>query len=80
MLPLGPPFGIFPGGGEGYPPGRGGGCRCIVTCELEGCELIVCVRTSFIGVGGGDTDEFMVWERPGGGAAPKIFEKAASRS
>lgn len=29
---------------------------------------------------GGVTDEFIVCERPGGGAAPKMFEKAASRS
>lgn len=28
---------------------------------------------------GGATDEVMVCERPGGGAAPKMLEKAASR-
>lgn len=32
------------------------------------------------GIGGGmGEDEVMVWERPGGGAEPKMSEKAASR-
>jgi len=40
-------------------------------------EFIVCVR--FVGIDpGGAIEEFIVWDRPGGGAAPNIFEKAAS--
>lgn len=70
--------------GEGYPPScwRGGGGLCIPPYDPEACELIVCVRTWFIGgaEGGGDVEEVMVWDRPGGGAAPKMFENAASRS
>jgi hypothetical protein len=29
-------------------------------------------------IGGGIDEDVMVWERPGGGAAPKMLEKAAS--
>jgi len=39
---------------------------------------MVWVRPSDI-MDGGDTEEFIVCDRPGGGAAPKILEKAASR-
>lgn len=43
------------------------------------CEPIVCVLPGG-GIMLGDwLDEVMVWERPGGGAAPKMLEKAASR-
>lgn len=41
-------------------------------------EDMVCVRPSCIS-DGGPTDEVMVCDRPGGGAAPNMLEKAASR-
>jgi hypothetical protein len=41
-------------------------------------EFMVAVRPYCILLGGA-TDEVIVCERPGGGAAPKMFEKAASR-
>lgn len=45
-------------------------------------EPIVRVLPSEGIIGGGamsPEDEVIVWERPGGGAAPKMLEKAASR-
>jgi hypothetical protein len=39
---------------------------------------MVCVRPSDI-IEGGGTDDVIVCDRPGGGAAPKMLEKAASR-
>lgn len=44
----------------------------------EVVEDMVLVRPSWLNCGGA-TDEVMVCERPGGGAAPKMFENAASR-
>lgn len=65
-----------------YPPpgcgiGLGGGIRCMPDM-LEVVEDMVFVRPSDI-IEGGDMEEFMVCDRPGGGAAPKMLEKAASR-
>lgn len=45
---------------------------------LETLDDMVCVRSLCIRDGGG-TEEVMVCDRPGGGAAPKMLEKAASR-
>ena len=43
-------------------------------------EDMVCVRDeSCCIIWGGRTEEVIVWDRPGGGAAPKMLEKAASR-
>ena len=39
---------------------------------------IVWVRLSWV-MDGGIEEEVMVWDRPGGGFAPKMLEKAASR-
>lgn len=44
-------------------------CECV--------EDIVFVRP-WSGMGGME-DPVIVWDRPGGGAPPKIFEKASSR-
>jgi hypothetical protein len=43
------------------------------------CEPIVCVLPGGGIMLGDGLEEVMVWERPGGGAAPKMLEKAASR-
>lgn len=44
---------------------------------LDTEEFMVCVRFGPIDPGDA-TEEFIVWARPGGGAAPKMLEKAAS--
>jgi hypothetical protein len=46
--------------------------------DMPEVDVMVWVRPGCINSGGW-TDEVMVCERPGGGAAPKMLEKAASR-
>jgi len=46
---------------------------------VEYVDVIVWVLSSADIIWGGATEEVMVCDRPGGGAAPKMFEKAASR-
>ena len=46
---------------------------------LDTVDDIVWVLCPGVISSGGATDEVIVWDRPGGGAAPKMFEKAASR-
>ena len=68
--------------GSEYPPpcgcggGRGGGILCMPAWEAV--DDMVWVRPSEY-IEGGGTDEVIVCDRPGGGAAPKMLEKAASR-
>lgn len=47
-------------------------------CAPGTCEFIVCVRSGTMYAEGGDVEEVIVCDRPGG-AAPNMFEKAASR-
>lgn len=47
--------------------------------EPPDVDDMVWVRPSLWLIIGGGTEEVMVCDRPGGGAAPKMLEKAASR-
>lgn len=66
--------------GSEYPPcwggGRGGGILCMPAWDVF--DDMVWVRPSEY-IDGGGTEEVIVCDRPGGGAAPKMLEKAASR-
>lgn len=46
--------------------------------DIDDMDDMVCVLPESNMPGGGIEDDVIVWERPGGSAAPKILEKAAS--